>query len=573
MRTVLRAMVVWSASVSLPLVVRADEPVVVGIQADHRHGQTFVTWKDAAEGEAGAKFRYRLYRSDQPITAENLADAELYYGGVLHNSAKLYGSAFRPDDRLDPTKPYAVIEEGGKPLPPWSGLAVVTADKPRRTYYAVVATDENGDLVTKVVPGNSATTDAVDERPAPIRAIKLYDSKDRTGPYVSSTTISGTKDLPLHVTLHGSQGQGGGAGDYGDYYLYFGTPEMGYRDGLAGVFSVSESRAKEGGRLLVRVRDAVEHPSGRGAMETYWFGYTCVPQGATHEEPRFYPYTENQLLWITRWAVERYGADPNRVSIGGSSSGGVGSNNVGFRHPEVYAAAYPSVGRVRKVPAIALVGKSDRNGGPVMFDGKMQYYDRADGVKFAAERSDDLPFLGWACGRRDYAATWDQHLDMVKAMTEARHGFAFSWNNGDHSGGGRAMFALQKYYPAEKFARNQSYPAFTHSSIDDDMGPGDPKLGDLEGGINLGFDWKDVRDEEGTWAIAVSNALAKGPMTVDVTPRRCQKFKPKAGEAIGWTASTGESGTAVVDATGLVTVAKLKILPAAATVLTLSRAK
>lgn len=568
MRTHVAALVI---AVS-PLIVRADEPAVVGIQAAYRHGQTFITWKDAAEGKEGAKFRYRLYRSDKPITAENLPDAELYYDGLLHNSAKLYGSAFRPEDRLDPTKPYSVIEEGAKPLPPWSGLAVVTADKPRRTYYAVVATDESN-LGTKVVPGQSGTMQAVDERPAPIRAIKIYDSKEREGPYVSSTSITGKTSLPLHVTLHGSQGQGGGAGTYGDYYLYFGTPAMGYRDGLPGVFSVEEGRTPAGGRLLLRVRDAVENPSGRGAMETYWFGYTCVPQGAQHEEPRFYPYTENQLLWITRWVVERYQADSQRLSIGGNSSGAVGSMNVGFRHPELFSATYPAVGRVRRVPAIALAGKFDRNVGVLMFDGRTQYYDRADGPKFAAKTSDDLPFLGWACGRRDGYATWQEHIDMVKVMTEARHGFAFSWNNGDHSGGGRAMFQIQKYYPAEKFARDQSYPAFTHSSIDDDLGKGDSQDGDLEGGINLGFDWKDVRDEANAWSIAVSNELAKEPMTVDVTPRRCQMFKPTAGEAISWIASTGESGIAVVDAVGLVTIPRLRILPAAATVLTLSRSR
>ncbi len=33
-------------------------------QEVYRNGQTFVTWKDAAEGEAGARLRYSLYRSD-----------------------------------------------------------------------------------------------------------------------------------------------------------------------------------------------------------------------------------------------------------------------------------------------------------------------------------------------------------------------------------------------------------------------------------------------------------------------------------------------------------------------------
>ena len=124
---------------------------------------------------------------------------------------------------------------------------------------------------------------------------------------------------------------------------------------------------------------------------------------------------------------------------------------------------------------------------------------------------------------------------MVKVMTEGKHGFAFSWNNGGHSDGGQAMQAINKYYPAEKFARDRSYPAFGNSSINDKMGDGDPKTGDLEGGINLGFDWKEVKDEDGKWSVRLSNQLAKHDMTVDVTPRRCQKFRPKPGDKFTWT--------------------------------------
>ncbi len=542
---------------------------VAGIRAIHRHGQTFVTWKDVAEGDAGAGYRYSLYRSDRPITADNLAKAELCYHGVLYNSARLYGTAFNKKDRLDAMKEYSILAEGGEPLPAWSGLAVCTTKKAGKTYYAVVATDEKLRPVSAVVPGQSATVQAVDEKPGPIQAIKLHDSKKRKGPSVANTSITGTKGLPLHLTLHGSQGTGGGAGTYGDYYLFFGTPEMGYRDGLAGVFSVEEHRRKEGNRLLLRVRDAVEHPSGLRAMETYWFGYLCVPQGASHAEPRVYPFTENQLLWITRWAVERYGADPERVTVGGTSSGGVGSNNVGFRHPERFAAAYPVVGRVRRVPAIALDGKFDRMKGALMADGKTAYYDHVDGPKFAAEHHEDLPFLAWACGRHDGYATWPEHIDMVKALTASHHGFAFSWNNGGHSEGGRAMTAIHRDYPAEKFARNRSYPAFGNSSIDHNMGHGDPKDGDLEGGINLGFDWKDVIDEPGRWSVTLSNALAKEEMTVDVTPRRCQKFKPRPGDRFRWMSSAGTTGMVTADKFGLVTVAKVVLKPRASTTVTI----
>src|SRR5204863_4093151 len=126
--------------------------------------QTFITWKDAAEGEAGAKYRYSLYRADRPITADNLKQAELCARGILNNSARLFGTAFNVKDRLDAAKPYSVLEEGGKPLPPWSGLAVHTVRRHGKAYYAVVATDEKGTPLTRVVPGQSTTTVAIVEQ-------------------------------------------------------------------------------------------------------------------------------------------------------------------------------------------------------------------------------------------------------------------------------------------------------------------------------------------------------------------------------------------------------------------------
>src|SRR5262245_28392767 len=105
--SVSRFVAVCCLGLSAPAAVPAAAPEVSGIQAVHRHGQTFVTWKDVVEGEAGAKYRYSLYRSNRPITSQNLAQAELCCRGVLNNSAKLYGSAFNLKDRLDPSKPYS----------------------------------------------------------------------------------------------------------------------------------------------------------------------------------------------------------------------------------------------------------------------------------------------------------------------------------------------------------------------------------------------------------------------------------------------------------------------------------
>lgn len=551
-------------------VARAADLEVTDIKAVHRHGQSFVTWKDAAESEAGAKYRYSLYRSTQPITADNLAKAELCYHGVLNHSAKLFGSAFNLKDRIDPSKPTAIIEEGGKPLPLWTGLAVHTARQDGRAYYAVVATDEKYQPLTKVVPGKSATTEPVEEKVAPIQPIKLYDSKSR-GQYSPQTSITGQKGLPLSVELHASSGQGGGAGEYGDYYLYFATPEMGWRDGLPGVFSVEERRAKTGNSLLLRTRDAIEHPRGTQAMETYWFGYLAVPQGAKHAEPRAYPFTERRVLWIIDWVVKKYDADPQRLHAGGGSMGAWGSTTFAFRHPELFAAVYPNRPRTRQRGLPSLVATPAKGQRVPMDDGATDYYDRMDMVKFAGNHPGDLPFYAFCCGRRDGFASWQEEVDMVKALTAARHGFAFAWNDGDHSSGAQPMEKVRKYYPAEKFARNKSYPAFSNSSFDGKLGNGDPKDGDLEGGINLGFLWNDVTDEAGKWSVRLANDLARAEMTVDVTPRVCQQFKAKPNEKFRWTTSTGGSGTASADPAGLVTVPKVALRPGAETVLTILR--
>ena len=553
-----------------PMVAVAGEPEVTGIRVVHRHGQTFVTWKDAAEGEEGAKYRYSLYRSDQPITDDKRKQAELCFHGVLNNSARRFGSAFNMKDRFDPKKPMAILAEGGDPLPLWSGLAVHTVRKNGKAYYAVVVTDEKLNRPSRVVPGKNATTDPVAETVASVQPIKVFDSKSR-GIYSPQTSITGQKRLPLRVELHASEGQGGGAGDYGDYYLYFGTPQMGYRDGLPGVFSVEERREKGGNYLLLRSRDAIEHPSGARALETHWFGYLCVPQLAAHREPRAYPYTERRMEWIIDWVVKKYDADPERAYASGGSMGAWGSTTYAFRHPERFAAVYPNRPRTRQRGLSSLVAALPKGQPVMMDDGKTDYFARMDMVKFAAEHSADLPFCGWCCGRRDGFATWQEQIDMVKALTAARHGFAFAWNDGDHSSGSQPIAQVMKFYPPDKFARDRSYPAFANSSIDQNLGNGDPKDGDLEGGINLGFRWDDIVDETDKWSARLANDLAKEDMTADVTLRRCQKFKVQPNTEIRWSTSFGEAGKVRADHAGLVTVPRMKLRPQAATVLTIVR--
>ena len=60
-------------------------------------------------------------------------------------------------------------------------------------------------------------------------------------------------------------------------------------------------------------------------------------------------------------------------------------------------------------------------------------------------------------------------------------------------------------------------------------------------------------------------------MTVDVTLRRCQQFKLKAGDKLKWTNSAGGAGDVTADQWGLATVEKVKIASGAETVLTITK--
>jgi hypothetical protein len=540
---------------------------VTGIAVQFHDGQTFITWRDAAQGAEDTGLRYSLYRSTQPITDQNLANAQLVAAGIMYNSAKLFSANFAQKDRINPATPSMTVSEGTAPLPMWSGLAVYTARRPESAYYAVAATDLSLHRVDKIIPGESASNLAVTEAPAPIQPIRMQKAVGHPN------GISTAPDQPLTLKLHASDATGGEGNPnpwHGDYYVYFGTEEMGWREGLPGAFSV-EDEAYLGTRgLEIFPRDTILKPDGSAILETYWFGYYGSPEWAADRSPHAYPFTETRLLWMVNWAVAHYRSDPNRVYATGVSMGGWGSTTFALRHPEIFAAIYAMMPRPRQRGLPTLVPRNPQ--APATMPDGQDYFQRMDMVNYVTSSKDDLPFYAWSIGRHDSFAPWKDQVDFVRALEKAHRGFAFAWNDGGHGDGTQPMATLLKYYPPTKFARNLSYPAFSNSSLDNNPGSGQPEEGDKEGGINLGFRWSALADTNGQWQVDLSNDLAKAEMTVDVTPRRLQAFKLRPGETAAWHTSSGGSGKAEVDATGALTIPAVKIEPGSATTLVISPA-
>ena len=119
-------------------------------------------------------------------------------------------------------------------------------------------------------------------------------------------------------------------------------------------------------------------------------------------------------------------------------------------------------------------------------------------------------------------------------MQETKRPHMFTWGQAGHSQ--RAVMPKthdQRIMPID-IRIDQSLPAFTKCSLDGNPGNGDPNDGDKEGAVNYYLYWetKDIVDEAVAWETTVGliDKAPKDGCTVDLTPRRLQKFEVKAGE-------------------------------------------
>ncbi len=255
--------------------------------------------------------------------------------------------------------------------------------------------------------------------------------------------------------------------------------------------------------------------------------------------------------------------DVNRVYAIGTSMGGSGVYHLALRHPELFAAVH------------ANAGFADYKGAPCGYEGFCISFTR-DFIGSAQEKlpmrgldgrfypARDYSDMSWFAGAHD-GASWSSslgqgrryeppYLVMTHGSTDAivnissadrlaatlsarRFGFSY-WR---HPGG----------HPDENFARldrllgfrrDRSYPALANR--------------DSQGGRRnfldeVGWLRASIVDEADLWRIELT-----GKGTVDVTPRRLQRFHPAPGQAYLWRVGgeSGPEGIAYADAGGVLTI-------------------
>jgi hypothetical protein len=557
---------------------REKVPRVTGLAATHRAGQTILSWtepdppvreettfglwkvRQQKNEELIRRYRYRIYRSEDPFSSRTIGRAELVdeVGPLTGWNPEFYGI----DPKDDADVPRFVIEEGKPPVAPGTG---VYAHNPRRAgkWYYAVSLAVNGEEDLSTFDNFNSTARAVEETVGPGEPVLQRVVTPKSFSYVDGPTLHyyvrwespPTSNLPsrpfdylvavppkkaepapvgLHLHCWGGSLEGG----YGWWY-----------DAAQGAILISTNQIPY----------------------DWWTGYhehsgTWKPwkEGAVRD------FSQARVMGFLDWAGTKWRLDRSRIFTAGSSMGGSGSPNLALRHSGQIAWTVSWVGVHSPSRSPQFRGSYERVYGNLPWqlpygDGKASAFDYFDDVHYLRDHPEiDAPLICFSNGKNDAAIGWPQARDTWKALQEARQPHVFVWGQGGH--GQRAM--LPGPDPNERelgvdVRLDRSLPAFTRGSLDGNPGNGDPQDGDPEGQSNLHLTWDAAAvDEAETWEMVVRlNARApRGECSVDVTPRRCQKFKPAPGATVAWgnrsVADGGvvQSGEVKADDQGRVTV-------------------
>lgn len=561
----------------------AAEKQAGGLRARHQAGQTLLWFKEIDPPVAGdsiaaaelrrlrrdldrqKKVRYRIYRSEAPINSlENLEPIAEVPPLTCWN-ADYYGVSPKPEDRAL----CYVVEEAKGPVPPGTGIYAHNPPRAGNAYYAVTAVIE-GKENTSLGESNVLSSPLREtigqgvpvlqrvERPKSFMYVDgptLYyyvrwesppncAAEGRPYDYLVAVPPVPAKPAPVGIHLHCWGGSLNGG--YGWWYN------------------------AEKGHILI-ASNQIPYDWWTGYHELYWKG---PPKKETWQKGVVRPFSQTRMLSFLDWVATRWDVDLTRTHVAGNSMGGSGSPMLAIRFPERIAWGVSWVGVHDPASSPQFTGSYEgvygkREWGVKFEDGTSVWDHFNDAWYLRRHPEKEIGLITFSNGKNDGAIGWPQAAEFYRALQETRRPHVFVWGQSGHGQRATMPRSLGERVLPIDVRTDQSLPAFSNCSLDDDPGKGDPKRGDPKGQVNLYLFWEtaDIVDRADRWEMTVG-LIDKAPeerCTVDITPRRLQQLRPGPGRQLKWTnTSLGENkqiqaGQATADRHGLITLERVQV--------------
>lgn len=340
---------------------------------------------------------------------------------------------------------------------------------------------------------------------------------DLTGIYIASesTELPATSaDQTLLLFLHSS---GGANYSTGRQYRAVGSARLSHLDFTEIAWSTRNGGSALGKNIMqLRPVDYYGTRDGGFIRESRWLGFTSAGESGVRL------ITERRVDALVEWANAHLPISATRRCVAGGSMGAWGCITYALRRPEMFAAVYADRPRWRWTNYSAQTfSVYDWNDGSLPYsaatapsiasaDGGGSVYDRRiNSIGFVSNTANKVPWIGWCIGRNDGFAFFEDQIDAVNALRAARRGFAFAWNDGNHTTGS-ILSQITDSYPYGLFELGKGYPLFEQCSLDQD-----PTV-DLVGGINIGLTFRNVVESSSGWSCEVTHISSA--CTVNVSP-------------------------------------------------------
>lgn len=587
-------------------------PAAANVKAVHRKGQTLVTFSEPKleqfpEFKTGADVRafvaeftkkrpglsFRIWRSAEKITPDTIAKAKLV-GECGFFSC--WNSTYHQDETGRRPPVLYRVTDLGEPLPWGTGVYAHNPAEPGKAFYGVTVAVNGEEDFSQLAATAEPVDEVVGQGEPVLQWIEEPDPKEgwmyrrgkmarliytRWEAWPHSSVPNNPIDYLVVLPLQPKPERPGGEPEYNSFrvdpapvglhlHCWGGSLNGGY------------------GWWYNAHRGAILIASNQIPYD-WWTGYhesrgTAKSFGDGH----VHPFTMNRVLGFLDWAAKQHAEAPEkvralwpkldltRVFTAGNSMGASGAPMYAIRYGGRIAWSIGWVGV--HVPELSPGFKGSyensygkRDPAITMPDGKTSPWDYFSDVWWLRQHPKaETGLIIASNGKNDGGIGWPQAWQFARALQETRRPHIFNWGLGGH--GTRTLIGANFDLDVRT---DQSLPAFTNCSLDDNIGTAtprpkeemeaerkrqqeevaakkrrevivDPYDGDPQGALNAWLRWRtdDIVDTEAAWEITVIllNQAPKDTCTVDITPRRLQKFRTPSSAKFAYTVTEVKSG-------------------------------